>query len=74
MAKILPEILRPSDRPNPVPDVTPGVASSDSAMDANIRSLLVGIRRTAEDPEKSEESEDGYITSKVSYTEILAPP
>src|SRR6266498_5484651 len=26
------------------------------------------------DPEKSEESEDGYITSKVSYTEILAPP
>jgi hypothetical protein len=57
-----------------VPDVTPGVASSDSAMDANSRSLLVGIRRTAEDPEKSEESEDGYITSKVSYTEILAPP
>jgi hypothetical protein len=40
-------------------------------MDANSRSALVGILRTAED---AEESEDGYITSKVSYTEILAPP
>lgn len=71
MAKILPEILRPSDRPNPVPDVTPGVTSSDSVMDAKSRSVLVGIRLTAEGPEQSE---DGYITSKVSYTEILAPP
>ncbi len=71
MAKILPEILRPSDRPNPVPDVTPGVASSDSAIDANSRSVSVGIQLTAKGPERSG---DGYITSKVSYTEILAPP
>jgi hypothetical protein len=44
MAKILPEILSPSDLPNPVPAVTPGIESSDSAMDANSRSALVGIR------------------------------
>lgn len=71
MAKILPEILSPSVPPNPVPAVTPGIPSSDSPMDANRRSALVGIRLPAED---AEESEDGYITSKVSYTEIFAPP
>ena len=71
MAKILPEIRRPSVAPNPVPAVTPGIDNSDSAMDANSRSALVGIQLGAETPD---ESEDGYITSKVSYTEILAPP
>ncbi len=67
----MPEILSPSDRPNPVPAVTPGIESSDSAMDANSRSGFVGIPPVAED---SKDSEEGYITSKVSYTEILAPP
>lgn len=70
MAKILPEILSPSDRPNPVPAVTPGLESSDSAMDANSRSGFVGIPPVAE----TRRSEEGYIASKVSYTEILAPP
>jgi hypothetical protein len=43
IAKILPEILSPSDRPNPVPPVTPDVRSSTSAMDANLFSADVAI-------------------------------
>jgi hypothetical protein len=54
-----------------VPAVTPGIESCDSVMDANSRSGLVGIRPTAKD---LEDPEADYITAKVSYTEILAPP
>jgi hypothetical protein len=54
-----------------VPAVTPGVESCDSVMDANSRSGLVGIRLTTKD---LKDPEPDYITAKVSYTEILAPP
>lgn len=40
-------------------------------MDANSRSGFVGICHVAEG---SNDSLEGYITAKVSYTEILAPP